>query len=132
MENENEAKKEVDALEKAIRVRLILILGGGLLISSIIVSLVLWDLSKRPEGADAFPPGQLVRHRMDGRLGVVLKANHDGLNVRFSCNYTAKSNFETFCCQPFELVPLTKEDEENLYWRRRERPPHSRDQTELP
>ena len=80
---------------------------------------------------DAFPPGQLVRHRMDGRIGVVL-SNGSPLKVRFSCNYTTSSNFEVIGCETFELVPIAKEDEENLYWRRRERPPHSPDQTELP
>ena len=87
--------------------------------------------NSKPRDDDAFLPGQIVRHRMDGRIGIVL-SNGSPLKVRFSCNYTTNSNFEVIGCEPFELVPLTKEDEEDLYWRRRVRPPHSPDQTELP
>lgn len=88
-------------------------------------------IRRQHEGCSDFPPGQLVRHRMDGRMGIVID-NSQSLKVRFSCHYTSSGNYELYDCEPFELAKLTEEDEENLYWRRRERPPHSPDQTELP
>jgi hypothetical protein len=100
-------------------------LGVGCMVLSFVLS------CRRHKGAEDFPPGQLVRHRMDGRMGIVVDNSH-ALRIRFSCNYTSAGNFEVFDCEPFELVKLTDDDEQNLFWRLRERPTRSPDQTELP
>jgi len=81
---------------------------------------------------EGFEEGQLVRHRMDGRIGIVTSSGMLGLKVRWSYNYTSQRNFEELRCYSFELVRVTELQEEYLYWRTRERPVHSPDQTELP
>lgn len=118
----------MDMTSKIKVAKFVIVVLSSLVLLVILVSLF---LRRQHDGAGDFIPGQLVRHRIDGRMGIVI-SNSRAVQVRFSCHYTSPGNYEVFDCEPFELVKLTEEDEDNLYWRRRERPPHSPDQTELP
>lgn len=89
----------------------------------LIVGIVLFCLSGCGGGANAEinKPGlvgKVVRHRVDGRAGIVTSNVGAFLRVRFSSNYTSQNSYELVECMPFEVVEANDED---LYWRRLER-----------
>jgi len=71
-------------------------------------------------------PGKIVRHRIDGRIGIVTWSKSGQCGVRYSCNYSSPKIYELVTCESFELILLSAKEEEDLYWRwnRREVPSH--------
>jgi hypothetical protein len=70
--------------------------------------------------------GYIVRHRVDGRIGIVTWSKGGKCGVRFACNYSSPKIYQLVECESFELILLSEKEEGNLYWRwnRREVPSH--------
>ena len=92
--------------------------------------LIVAFLLPRPDAVDwngaPLKEGAIVRHRVDGRIGIVTWSESGQCRVRFACNYSSPKIYQLVECESFELILLSETEEGNLYWRwnRREVPSH--------
>ena len=49
--------------------------------------------------------GHIVRHRVDGRIGIVTWSQRGQCGVRFACNYSSPKIYQLVECESFELMP---------------------------
>ena len=97
----------------------------GAILAFLLIAFVLWPSTKSVDTNGApLEEGYIVRHRVDGRIGIVTWSERGQCGVRFSCNYSSPQIYQLVVCESFELILLSENEEENLYWRwnRREAP----------
>lgn len=130
-ENEAKAAVHVDTGEsppkKRLSARRISCIIGVLIVVYILVVVFLIPPRKSVDWNGApLDDGHIVRHRVDGRIGIVTWSKGGQCGVRFSCNYSSPKIYELVTCESFELILLSQNEEGNLYWRwnRREVPSH--------
>lgn len=106
--------------------RISCIIGALILIYLVIVYFLLPRRESVDYNGAPLRGGHIVRHRIDGRIGIITWSKYGQCGVRFSCNYSSPKIYELVTCESFELILLSEKEEGDLYWRwnRREVPTH--------